>query len=104
FGREHELSQLLGAFELVAAGGVELCLVTGQSGVGKSALVNEIGKALVRERGYLIQGKFDLFQANAAFSAVGGAIRGLIAQLLTEPSDDLDRWRERIVEALGPNA
>jgi predicted ATPase/class 3 adenylate cyclase len=104
FGRERELSQLFGVFELVAAGSVELCLVTGQSGVGKTALVNELGKVLVREDGYLLQGKFDQFQSNAAYSAVGAAFRGLVAQLLTEPPEQLERWRSAIIEALGLNA
>lgn len=103
FGRERELSQLLGVFELVAAGSVELCLVAGDTGVGKTALVSEIGQALVRVQSRLLQGKFDQFQSNAAYSAVGSAFGGLVAQLLTEPPEQVEGWRRAIIEALGSN-
>ena len=104
FGRERELSGLVAVFERAAAGSVELCLVAGPSGVGKTALVNELSKSLVREEGYLLQGKFDQLQSGAAYSAVGTAFRGLVAELLTEPSENLAHWTTAIAEALGPNA
>jgi serine/threonine protein kinase len=55
YGREPELAVLLTLFERVAAGGTEFCMVSGDPGVGKSALVNEISKPLVGKKGYLIQ-------------------------------------------------
>ena len=102
-GREHELSQLHGVFELVAAGGVELCLVTGDSGIGKTALVGELVRDLVREQGYLLQGKFEQFQSTAPYAALGSAFSGLVAQLLTEPPERVERARAAVLEALGPN-
>ena len=59
-------------------------MVSGYSGIGKSALVNEISKSLVRQNGYLIQGKFDQFQRSKPYSAVAMAFRSLILQLLVE--------------------
>ncbi len=103
YGREEELGQLVARFDDVAHGATELCLVSGYAGVGKSALVNELGKSIVREQGYLIQGKFDQFQRSAAYSAFALAFRGLMQQLLCEPKEQLDRWREALVAALGPN-
>ena len=48
YGREREVETLLAAFDRVVAGGrPELVLVSGYSGIGKSAVVNELHKSLV---------------------------------------------------------
>ncbi len=103
YGRAPELAVLLALFEQVAAGSTEFCMVSGYSGVGKSALVNEIGKPLVRQRGYLIQGKFDQFQRSTPYSAVAIAFRSLIQQLLAESSERQQAWRQKILAAVAPN-
>jgi len=52
YGREHEVETLLAAFDrVVASGALELVLVSGYSGIGKSSVVNELNKALVAQCG-----------------------------------------------------
>ncbi len=104
YGRARELDQLLGLFEAAVAGSNEFCLVHGYSGVGKSALVNELDRPLVRERGFLVQGKFDQFQQGDAYTALAATFRGLVQQILAEPEALIGQWRERLLEALVPNA
>ncbi|HEY9619679.1 MAG TPA: protein kinase, partial [Crinalium sp.] len=58
YGRETEVQALLNAFDRVADGSSELILVAGFSGIGKTAVVNEVHKPIVRQRGYFIKGKF----------------------------------------------
>ncbi len=103
YGREPEVAVLLSLIEQVSAGGSEFCMVSGYSGVGKSALVNEISKPLVRQRGYLIQGKFDQFQRSTPYSALGVALRSLVEQLLTESAERQHALREMIQAALTTN-
>ncbi|MAY42859.1 MULTISPECIES: diguanylate cyclase [unclassified Neptuniibacter] len=104
YGRKRELAQLVELFEGAVAGRTEFCLVHGSSGVGKSALVNEIDKPLVGERGFLVQGKFEQYQQGEAYTAFVSAFKGLVQQILTEPEDKLSQWRKKILEALNPNA
>ncbi|MEJ2394507.1 MAG: diguanylate cyclase [Candidatus Thiodiazotropha sp.] len=104
YGREHELVQLFSLFESAVQGGNECCLVHGYSGVGKSALVNEIDRPLVREQGFLVQGKFDQFQYGEAYTALATAFRGLVQQVLGEPEARQTEWRQALNEALAPNA
>ncbi|MEC4983866.1 MAG: AAA family ATPase, partial [Oscillatoria sp. PMC 1076.18] len=80
---------------------VEMMLVAGYSGIGKSALVAEIHKPITRSRGYFIAGKFDQFQRNIPYSAVVSAFSGLVRQLLTESEAQLKIWQEKLVQALG---
>ncbi|WP_017315697.1 trifunctional serine/threonine-protein kinase/ATP-binding protein/sensor histidine kinase [Mastigocladopsis repens] len=83
-------------------GRVEMMLVAGYSGIGKSALVQEIYKPITSKRGYFISGKFDQFGRNIPYSAIVSAFKELVRQLLTETEDLLQHWREKILAAVGP--
>ncbi|OOG77137.1 AAA family ATPase [Algoriphagus sp. A40] len=103
YGRTQELNRLENFFENTTFGSVEFCLVSGYSGVGKSVLVQELGRSIAKKRGYLIHGKFDQFRQNAAYVALASAFRDLIRQLLGEPKERLDEWAEKIAKALDTN-
>jgi histidine kinase len=101
FGREPEIARLLQAFESASVGPARLLLVTGQAGVGKSSLIQELHRAIVSRRGSFIAGKFDQLKRDVPYGALGDAVRGLIKQLLAEPEARLRDWRARIAAALG---
>jgi predicted ATPase/signal transduction histidine kinase len=104
YGRETEVQTLLDAFERVSQGSTEIMLVAGFSGIGKTAVVNEVQKPIVRQRGYFIKGKFDQFNRNIPFSAFVQAFRDLVGQLLSESDTQLQTWKNQILAALGENA
>ncbi|MBE9232805.1 AAA family ATPase, partial [Cuspidothrix issatschenkoi LEGE 03284] len=104
YGREKEITTLLSAFENVSVGDKELLLVAGFSGIGKTALVNEVHKPIIREKGYFISGKYDQFQRNIPFSALVQAFRNLMRQLLTENTVQLEEWKTNILSILGEQA
>ncbi|WP_445638179.1 histidine kinase [Nostoc sp. DSM 114161] len=103
YGRQPEVETLLNAFERVSWGSTEIMLVAGFSGIGKTAVVNEVHKPIVRQRGYFIKGKFDQFQRNIPFSAFVQAFRDLITQLLSETDTQLEQWKSKLLKALGEN-
>ncbi|MBD1913194.1 MULTISPECIES: EAL domain-containing protein [unclassified Leptolyngbya] len=108
YGRDNEVATLLSAFERIVqrreAGYSELILITGYSGIGKTAVINEVQKPIVRQQGYFIKGKFDQLNCNIPFSAFLAALRDLMGQLLIEPDLRLQQWRTRILQALGNSA
>ncbi len=103
YGREAEIAALLAAFERVARGGSELVLVTGDPGIGKTAVVNEVHKPIARQHGYFIRGKFDQFNRGIPFSGFVQALRDLMGQLLRESGSRLRGIEEGILSALGEN-
>ena len=103
YGRETEVQTLLDAFERVAAGNTEMILVAGFSGTGKTAVLSEVHKPIVKKRGYFIKGKFDQFNRNIPLSAFAIAFRDLMGQLLGESDASLANWKTNILEALGEN-
>ncbi len=106
YGREQEVSSLLAAFEriITAVNKTEMILVTGYSGIGKSALVREIYQPITHQRGYFLSGKFEQFQRNIPYSAVVKALSGLVKQLLTESEAQLREWKQKLLSAIEPNA
>ncbi|MBD2386442.1 AAA family ATPase [Cylindrospermum sp. FACHB-282] len=104
YGREREITQLLTTFDRVCQGTTEMILVSGYSGIGKSALVNEIYKPVTRQRGYFITGKFDQLKRDIPYAGITQAFQDLILQLLSESEAKLQTWKEQILESLEPNA
>ncbi len=105
YGREADISKLLESFEKIAIGGrSELLLVTGDSGLGKTALIHEIHKPVALTCGYFVRGKFEQFQQNIPFSGIVQALQALIIQLLSESLVQITQWKELILNALGDSA
>ncbi|MBH8573971.1 AAA family ATPase [Nostocaceae cyanobacterium CENA369] len=103
YGRESEAANLLQAFERVSLGATEIMLVAGFSGIGKTAVVNEVHKPIVRQRGYFIKGKYDQFKRNIPLSAFVQSFRDLMSQLLSETDIQLTQWKQKILSAVGEN-
>ncbi|MDZ8035541.1 AAA family ATPase [Nostoc sp. DedSLP04] len=101
YGREAEVETLLEAFENASLGATEIILVAGFSGIGKTAVVNEVHKPIVRQHGYFIKGKFDQFNRNIPFSAFVQAFRNFMEQLQAESEIQINKWQNQIIQALG---
>jgi predicted ATPase/transcriptional regulator with GAF, ATPase, and Fis domain len=104
YGRQAETEALLATFERVCGGSVALMLVSGYSGVGKTSLVREIQKPIVRRRGRFVSGKFDQLERNVPYGALLQALRGLVRQVLAEKEEEMTSARELLRDALGGNA
>ncbi|MEM7112439.1 MAG: AAA family ATPase [Chloroflexota bacterium] len=103
YGRFSEIDALLETFARVRQGKIEVMLVTGHSGIGKTTLVQEIYKPLTNHRGYFVSGKFDQLQKNVPYTAFIAAAQSLLKQLLAEDPAALAAWKAKLSEALGAN-
>jgi predicted ATPase/transcriptional regulator with GAF, ATPase, and Fis domain/tRNA A-37 threonylcarbamoyl transferase component Bud32 len=103
YGREQQLAELLRAFEQTCQGRSAFMLVAGYAGIGKTTLIQELYKPLVRHRGYFIAGKFDQLARNVPYRALIQAFQRLVQRLLAEGDERLDVWRARLAVALGVN-
>ncbi|HXN82096.1 MAG TPA: AAA family ATPase, partial [Myxococcales bacterium] len=104
YGRDRERQALLDAFDQVVATGTRiLVLVSGYSGIGKSSVVNELDKAVVRPRGIFLSGKFDQHKRDIPYATIAQAFQTLTRQILSKSDAEVDRWREAIRAAVSPN-
>ena len=104
YGRDTETTKLLSAFDRVLAQGrSELVLVSGYSGVGKSSFVNRLRRTLAPSLGLFASGKFDQFQRDIPYATVAQGFQSLIRQLLGKRDEEVIRWQDALLKALGPN-
>ncbi len=103
-GREREVAALQAAFERCREGAPVVVLVEGYAGIGKTSLIQQLYRPIVRRRGWFIGGKFDQVARGVPFGALIQAFQGLVRQLLGENEARLAHWRETLRAALGANA
>ncbi|HIK29008.1 MAG: trifunctional serine/threonine-protein kinase/ATP-binding protein/sensor histidine kinase [Oscillatoriaceae bacterium SKW80] len=103
YGRQAEVKQLIDTFEEVSRGNKNCLLVSGYSGIGKSSLIYEIHKPIVKARGYFISGKFEQYKRNIPYAALVQAFSELVNQILTETPEKIAIWKEKILTAVGAN-
>ncbi len=104
-GREKEREQIALAYERAAEGSVEMLLLGGSSGSGKTALVKSVYEDIAKTgRGLLLGGKHDQLGRSVPYAAIAQAFSGLLSNLVTIPKPVFESWRVRIDDALGSNA
>ncbi|MEG4865208.1 MULTISPECIES: trifunctional serine/threonine-protein kinase/ATP-binding protein/sensor histidine kinase [unclassified Microcoleus] len=103
YGREAEVNLLLDTFDRMRQGNTEIVLISGSAGIGKSWLVYEIHKPILRANGYFIDSKFEKFKCDIPYAFLIQAFQDLLRQILTETSAKLEVWRQKILNALGGN-
>ncbi|MEV0068503.1 AAA family ATPase [Amycolatopsis sp. NPDC050768] len=103
-GRDTEVAALQAAFEDALAGRCRGVLIGGAAGVGKTALVHELRPAVTSRGGWFLAGKFDQYRRDLEFDGVFQASRSLGRLLLAQPESELAQLRQRITDAVGPNA
>ena len=102
YGREARIQEFLKSFALVKEQEKpQLSIISGASGVGKSAIVYDVLKRLVDRGARCITGKGDQFQQNVPYFVVVSALKQLIRQLQSDIQSH--HWREKLLAALGNN-
>jgi PAS domain S-box-containing protein len=101
YGRDREMVALLESFERISSGRGEVLLVPGASGVGKTALVQELQRPIRERNGFFIRGKFDQYQQNIPYFAFRQALAELCRQMQSGNAHELARFKADIHEAVG---
>jgi serine/threonine protein kinase len=104
YGREKDVEELLAKYSCVTGGLMEMAMVAGYAGVGKSSLVYELHRPISESGGHFITGKFDQLKRNIPYSTFIQAFNEMVQHILSETPDELESWKEKIQKALGPMA
>jgi histidine kinase len=103
YGREDEVEKLIDGFDSVTKGETAAFFISGYAGIGKSSMIREIRKPVTGRKGFFISGKFDQIERNIPYHAIIQGLKEFMRQLLAEPQESLDKWKKKIVDALGAN-
>jgi predicted ATPase len=101
YGRQAELATLASCFSRARTGRLEVALICGAPGSGKSALTEELRGTLAGARGYMGRAKLDRYRRDRPYAGFVDAFEELIDQLLAGSAEDVELWRERLSSGLG---
>ncbi|MGZ8171893.1 MULTISPECIES: trifunctional serine/threonine-protein kinase/ATP-binding protein/sensor histidine kinase [Methylobacter] len=102
-GRQAESRLIQQQYNEVIEGKFRSVFISGLSGIGKTRLIQELQKPLVKNRGYFTSGKFDQYQKNIPYSSLIQALRNLIRIFLTESDTQVQQWRAKILGVVDNN-
>lgn len=102
-GRDPEANVILSEYAQVSTGQFRALFISGFSGIGKTRLIQELQKPIVRNKGYFTSGKFDVYQKNIPYSSIIQAFRNLTRTFLTESDERVEVWKNKILDAVGRN-
>jgi predicted ATPase/C4-dicarboxylate-specific signal transduction histidine kinase len=104
YGRERELSVLLAAAERVTnTGALELVLLAGPSGIGKSALISALEASVTPTPCSFAAGKFDQYKRAVPYATLAQAVLSLVQAALVRSEADLELCRSAIKQAVQQN-
>ncbi|MEJ9164650.1 AAA family ATPase [Paenibacillus graminis] len=104
-GREYEISMLTQAFYSACFGSTEMVYVSGEAGIGKTSLIDEVFRKQQHARNFFyVTGKFEQISKESPYHPIIQAFRGLMRHLLGERKEQSELWRQRLQETLGASA
>lgn len=104
-GREHEISVLTQAFYSTCIGSTEMVYVSGEAGIGKTSLMDEVFRKQQHSQNFFyMTGKFEQISMESPYHPIIQAFRGLMRHLLGERKDQSELRKRKLQEALGANA
>lgn len=103
YGRNKELNSLVESFFRVRGRAAEIAIIEGDSGTGKTAVVNELQKQISDSDCYFISGKYEEFSQNQAYKGIVEAFENLISEILGEPEEKVEAFKKEILKAVGEN-
>ena len=101
YGRDQDINTLLESFSQIGNGHGQVLLVPGPSGIGKTALVNELSMPVRNRNGFFIKGKFEQYQQNIPYFAFRQALAELHRELKSGNAQEFSHFKAEILESIG---
>lgn len=102
YGRDSQIAKLKEALQQVLEFQKTFLLVFGNSGVGKSVLVEQLYRPVVQAGGFFTSGKFDQLKTDLPYFAFSQILGNLVDQILLLNEKDLAHWKVEFHRALHP--
>ncbi len=103
YGTQENVLTLIESFNRVCTASVELILLKGAAGMGKTSLVRELHDKVHSRRGFITRGKFEKAYKDTPYYSLVRAFQILIRQILTEDETVINHWKNKFLSHFGQN-
>lgn len=103
YGRDNDRTKLMEMITGTDTNSMRMLLISGYSGVGKTALIQEISQDIICNGGRFISGRFEQFERSSPYSALKTALGMLVKNIVLE-ARNYDTWKKCLEDVLGANA
>lgn len=103
YGREKEFEILENTLQESVNGNFRIVAVSGESGIGKTSMVEELKKKSLSVNTYFASGKFNSINTTTPYFAFTQIFQSLVDNILIKNQHELKKWKEKIARKLGVN-
>ncbi|MDX2471579.1 MAG: AAA family ATPase [SAR324 cluster bacterium] len=104
YGAKGYIEKLHGIFDKVSHGKVEVVLVAGKPGFGKTTLIESLVGPVGASGGYFVQGRFEKIHRDTPYFALQSTFQALVNQVLAGDEATIARLKEILLTELGKHA
>ncbi|CAK7895751.1 histidine protein kinase 1 [[Candida] anglica] len=100
YGRKQEYSQIFELYESFSKG-INMIVMSGESGVGKTTIMNDMKLSPLSKSEFYFTWKFDKFDSNiSVYSCLLRGIRSIFGQILSGSPENISKWRNLIMSKI----
>ncbi len=103
YGSQENFVTLIESLNRVCTGSVEMMLVEGNAGMGKTTLISELLGLAAQKGAYIGRGKCEKEYRDTPYYALISAFQMLVRDILFEDAQRRITWKNKFLEALGKN-
>jgi predicted ATPase/GAF domain-containing protein len=103
YGARENVVTLMESYNRVRSGSVEMMLIKGKAGMGKTSLVNELIELVHQKGGTLAYGRCGKQYRDTPYYPLTRAFQAVVRRLITDEKDRIDRWKAQFLKSLGRN-
>ena len=103
YGAEKNMVTLFESFNRVCTGSVEMMIVKGKAGMGKTSLAKELSALVYQKNGFLATGKCEEQFQDTPYYPLISAFQAIVRQILTEDEDSRNNWKKKFLESFARN-
>lgn len=103
YGSQENYVSLIESFNRVTSGSVEMMILEGKAGMGKTTLIRELLALTVQKGAYAGHGKCEKEYRDTPYYSLIIAFQKLVREILSEGNEKIQMWKKRFLDALGHN-
>lgn len=103
YGAEKNVVTLFDSFNRICSGSVEMMIVKGKAGMGKTSLVRELSRLVLQKKGVMVSGKCEEQFRETPYYPLISAFRSIIRRILSENESVRNNWKDRFLGSFARN-